>query len=103
MKRIIFILILLLIFCCTNFSCTKKSPSEPTTFILEVDNRTPVTFKIYVDDNFAGDSEANTKKEMGSFDNGDNTHLEARFDTLTVFETYQDTRQVAKYIMVLQM
>ena len=100
MKKSIFLLIPLLIF--LLFACSKKSPTEASgTFILEVDNQSPLTLKIYVDDNFAGDSEANTKKEMGSYDKGENTHFEAKYDTLTVFDTHQDTRSINKVVLTI--
>ncbi|TET20598.1 MAG: hypothetical protein E3J78_04650 [Candidatus Cloacimonadota bacterium] len=99
MKKLMLLLIPLLL-----FACSKNSPTEgPSTFILEVNNQTIIEFKIYVDGEFAGDSPANTDKEMGSFDRGSNTHLEARYDTLAVFDIYQDTRKVDKFIMLLQM
>ena len=100
MKKSIFLLIPLVIL--LLFACSKKSPTEASgTFILEVDNQSPLTLKIYVDDNFAGDSETNTKKEMGSFDKGENTHFEAKIDTLTVLDTHQDTRTVDKFILTI--
>jgi hypothetical protein len=97
------ILLLILVLSVSFLTCSKKSPSEPTTFILEVDNRTILDLDIFVDGDFADESEANTVKEMGSFDCGDNSHLEARYDTLTIFETHQKTTGVQKYIMVLTM
>ena len=101
MKKLVLLLVLLL--SVSFLTCSKDSPTEAATFILEVDNRTVLDLDIYVDGNSAGESEANTVKEMGSFDCGDNTHLEARMDTLTIFETHQKTTGIQKFIMVLTM
>jgi hypothetical protein len=101
MRKLALVLVLLL--SVSFLTCSKKSPSEPTTFVLEVDNRTISNFDIYVDGDFAGESEANTVKEMGSYVCGENTYFEARYDTLTIFDTHQNTTGVQKYVMVLQM
>jgi hypothetical protein len=98
MKRVLFlILIPMLLFACS------KNPTESETFLLEVDNQTILDLKIYVDGDFAGDSNANTKVEMGEWDKGSNTHFEAKYDTLTVMEQYQDTRNYNKVVLTISM
>jgi uncharacterized protein YcfL len=96
-KLFLLILIPLLLFACS------KSPTETNTFLLEVDNQTILDLKIYVDGAFAGDSDANTKVEMGDWTKGENTHLEAKYDTLTVLNQYQDTREFNKVTLLIAM
>lgn len=100
-KLALLLLVLLLVLMSTG--CSKKNPASPSpaTFVLEVDNRTILDFDIYVDGEYAGVSEANTVKEMGSFNSGSNTHIEVMFNDVTVMEFYENTTGAAKFTLVI--
>ncbi len=100
MKKLIFLFILILLL---PFACSKKSPTEADTFLLEVDNATIFTLEIFVDGNSAGTSQTNTKKEMGNFKKSSNTHLEAKYSGQTLAEIYEDTRNVDKVLFKIVM
>lgn len=99
-----FFVVLGIVLCLLALGCSKKNPTGASqTFVLEVDNRTVITFDIHVNGSFAGVSEANTKKELGSFEQGKDTHIEVVFNDVTIYEVFQNTMGASKYTLVIAM
>lgn len=93
-----YIFILILLF----WSCSKEGPTASGPFTLNVDNQTKYDYDVYVNGDFVGSIEKNIKQNMGSFNQDEFMHFQAKASGYTDFDNIIDTRGMNSYTWILK-